>query len=295
MCQNTILGDVDVQTRFDTTSNQFNDPPLLKVNIFRSGEDSMQLMELMAYCIVLCEFVSKKQKERCVLKNRKSALIGVYTAWHQRNTTSIKLVLLVKSEGSEGFHEIIDFITSSHLYYALTKCPILYISLIEQFWQIAALSTTEDGVRAITATIDGRDKIITEAFIRIHLKLQDYEGLTSLPNAEIFKQLTRMGVVTPLFDTMLVQPQDEAPSTSPLRITSSPSLSSYHTTSSTPTTPPSIQTTHEAEETTTMPYDLPLLGGHTPGSDEGRLKHNEVMELVTKLSNRVVAMEEDFK
>ncbi|GJS82531.1 hypothetical protein Tco_0749072 [Tanacetum coccineum] len=44
-------------------------------------------------------------------------------------------------------------------------------------------STTEDGVHAITATIDGRDKIITEASIRGHLKLQDSEGLSSLPNA----------------------------------------------------------------------------------------------------------------
>ncbi|GJY34304.1 retrovirus-related pol polyprotein from transposon TNT 1-94 [Tanacetum coccineum] len=98
---------------------------------------------------------------------------------------------LVKSKGSEGFHEIIDFLTSSHIYYALTECPTLYLSLIEQFWQTAALSTIEDGVRAITATIDGRDKIITEVSIRRHLKLQDSEGLTSLPNAEIFKLMAR--------------------------------------------------------------------------------------------------------
>ncbi|GKG40737.1 hypothetical protein Tco_0469949, partial [Tanacetum coccineum] len=44
-----------------------------------------------------------------------------------------------------------------------------------------------------------------------------------------------------------------------------------------------------------MPYDLPLPGGHTPRSDEGRLKHVELMELVTKLSDRVVAVEEDLK
>ncbi|GKB01813.1 hypothetical protein Tco_0829857 [Tanacetum coccineum] len=181
------------------------------------------------------------------------------------------------------------------------------------------INTTEDGVRAITATIDGRDMIIIEASIRRHLKLQDSEGFTSLPNAEIFEQLTRMGtystpsltnklfnnmrraskgysgVVTPLFDTMLVQPQDEALSTSPSRITSSPSLSSDHITSSTPTTPPSIQTTHEAEETATMLHDSPFPGGHTPRSDEGRLKHDELIELVTKLSDRVVAVEEDSK
>ncbi|GJS19041.1 putative ribonuclease H-like domain-containing protein [Tanacetum coccineum] len=50
-----------------------------------------------------------------------------------------------------------------------------------------------------------------------------------------------------------------------------------------------------AHETATMPHDLPLPGGHTPGSNEGRLKHDELMELVTKLSDRVVAVEEDLK
>ncbi|GJZ46121.1 hypothetical protein Tco_0593717 [Tanacetum coccineum] len=103
------------------------------------------------------------------------------------------------------------------------------------------------------------------------------------------------GVVTPLFNTMLVQPQDEAPSTSPSRITYSPSLSSYHTTSSTLTTPPSIQITHEAEETATMPHNSPLQIGHTPGSDEGRLEHTELMELVTKLTDRIAAVEKDLQ
>ncbi|GJY12595.1 putative ribonuclease H-like domain-containing protein [Tanacetum coccineum] len=199
-CQDTILGDVDVQTRFETTSKQFNDPPLSKVNTFGSGEDSMQLMELMAHCTILCEFVSikekrdvvsQKQKERCVLKNRKSALILNQLFIHQMANLEFcdkhnMVAYLVKSEGREGFHEIIDFLTSSHIYYALIECPTLYISLIEQFWQTAALSTTKDVVRAITATIDGRDKIITEASIRRHLKLQDSEGLTSLPNCSKF-------------------------------------------------------------------------------------------------------------
>ncbi|GJS95508.1 hypothetical protein Tco_0802476 [Tanacetum coccineum] len=100
---------------------------------------------------------------------------------------------------------------------------------------------------------------------------------------------------------MIVQPQGEAPSTSPSRITSSPSLSSHHTPSSTPSTsqppitPPSIHTTPGAKEAAPMPHDSPLPGGHTPGSDEGRLKHDELMEIVTKLSDRVVAVEEDLQ
>ncbi|GJR67314.1 ribonuclease H-like domain-containing protein [Tanacetum coccineum] len=374
-CQDTILGDVDVQTRFETTSKHFNDPPLSKVNTFRSGEDSMQFMELMAHSTILCEFVSikekrdvvsQKQKERCVLKNRKSALIINQLFIYQMADLEFcdkhnMVAYLVRSEGSEGFHEIIDFLTLSHIYYTLTECPTLYISLIEQFWQTAALSTTEDGVRAITATIDRRDKIITKASIRRHLKLQDSEGLTSLHNAEIFEQLTRMGYAITsnsltflkghfapqwkffihtilhcissektvwdqfssniataiiclatnmvfnfskfIFDAMVKNLESTHkflmyPSTIHLSLKNNiftiliiPS----HNIQYPLTTPPSIQTTHEAEETATMPYDSPLLGGHTLGSDEGRLKHNKLMELVTKLSDRVVAMEEDLK
>ncbi|GJX97247.1 hypothetical protein Tco_0353045 [Tanacetum coccineum] len=96
---------------------------------------------------------------------------------------------LEKTEGSEGFHQIIDFLTASHINYALTKSPTIYASLIEQFWQTAALSTIEDGVMEITATINGRVKTITEASIRRHLKLEDSDGISTLPNAKFFEQL----------------------------------------------------------------------------------------------------------
>ncbi|GKA14630.1 hypothetical protein Tco_0694276 [Tanacetum coccineum] len=39
------------------------------------------------------------------------------------------------------------------------------------------------------------------------------------------------------------------------------------------------------------PYDSPLSGGHTPGSDEGRPNFNELINLCTQLSNRVLALE----
>nr|GEV59907.1 hypothetical protein [Tanacetum cinerariifolium] len=41
-CQETTLGDTDAQTRFETTSKQSHDPPLLEVNTFRSREDGME-------------------------------------------------------------------------------------------------------------------------------------------------------------------------------------------------------------------------------------------------------------
>ncbi|GKB17762.1 hypothetical protein Tco_0851685 [Tanacetum coccineum] len=44
-----------------------------------------------------------------------------------------------------------------------------------------------------------------------------------------------------------------------------------------------------------MPHDSPLSGGHTPGSDEGSKKLNELTELCTKLSNKVTSLKDDLK
>ncbi|GKF08341.1 hypothetical protein Tco_0042565, partial [Tanacetum coccineum] len=80
---------------------------------------------------------------------------------------------LQKSEESEGFHQIIDFLTASHIRYALTKSPTIYVSLIEQFWLTASASTLENGDMEITATIDEKVKVVCEASIKRHLKLED--------------------------------------------------------------------------------------------------------------------------
>ncbi|GKG13801.1 hypothetical protein Tco_0350761 [Tanacetum coccineum] len=89
---------------------------------------------------------------------------------------------LEKSTGSEGFHQVIDFLSQSHISYALTKKPEIYISFIKQFWR--------------TAIIDGQSKTITEASLRRHLKLEDHDGITSIPNSEIFEQLALTGYQT---------------------------------------------------------------------------------------------------
>ncbi|GJS18542.1 hypothetical protein Tco_0413014 [Tanacetum coccineum] len=58
----------------------------------------------------------------------------------------------------------------------------------------AALCTLEDGVPGISVTIDRKVKVlVSEASIRRHLKLEDSEGLSSLPNANFFTQLAIIG------------------------------------------------------------------------------------------------------
>ncbi|GJV42819.1 hypothetical protein Tco_1427355 [Tanacetum coccineum] len=103
------------------------------------------------------------------------------------------VAFLNKSEGSEDFHQIIDFLNLSHIKYALTENPTIYTSLIQQFWETASASTSKNEEMEITATIDGRVKTITEASIRRHLKLEDSDGIPTLPNAKIFEQLALMG------------------------------------------------------------------------------------------------------
>ncbi|GKD06964.1 hypothetical protein Tco_1186649 [Tanacetum coccineum] len=103
---------------------------------------------------------------------------------------------LQKSEGSEGFHQIIDFLNASHIQYALTENPTIYVSFIKQFWRTATARTSANGEVELTATIDGQVKTITEASLRRHLNLEDNGGITTLPNSGIFKQLALLGYVT---------------------------------------------------------------------------------------------------
>ncbi|GKD24385.1 hypothetical protein Tco_1230599 [Tanacetum coccineum] len=354
------------------------------------------------------------------------------------------VAFLEKSTGSAGFHQVIDFLAQSHICYALTKKPAVSVSFIKQFWRSAEASTDDNGEVKIIATIDGHSMTITEASLRRHLKLDDQDGITSIPNSEIFEQLALMGYHTDsdkltfqkgafspqwrflihsllhcispkktaweqfssniataviclatnrrynfsrmifehmvsnissphkflmyprfiqicldmqrkqlqhhsktylvpslslkvfnnmkrstkgysgqevaLFPTML---HVSEPSTLPSRITSSPSYSHDHSpspspepspeptpdhttaaaTQPSPTQPSPTQPSQQsptqpspvAEHHLPTPHDSPLHAVHSYGSDEGRLKLNELTDLVTKLFDRIGVLEDDLR
>nr|GEZ69684.1 hypothetical protein [Tanacetum cinerariifolium] len=106
------------------------------------------------------------------------------------------VAFLKKPQGSEDFHQIVDFINASHIRYALTKNPTIYVSLINQFWRIASARTLDNGEIELNATVDGQDTTITETSVRRHLKLADADGIRTLPTTKIFEQLALMGYVT---------------------------------------------------------------------------------------------------
>ncbi|GJT51332.1 hypothetical protein Tco_0977489 [Tanacetum coccineum] len=74
------------------------------------------------------------------------------------------VMFLEKPTESEGFEQIIDFLNASCIRYALTVNPIVYVSSVDQFWMTAQVK-----------------------------KFNDEGGIDGLPNATIFKEITRMG------------------------------------------------------------------------------------------------------
>nr|GFA07808.1 hypothetical protein [Tanacetum cinerariifolium] len=80
------------------------------------------------------------------------------------------VAILEKSEHNADFHPIVDFIEASPL----------------------RIETTAEGSQ-ILATVDGVLRTVTESSLRRNLKLQDEEGIISLPDTKLFENLTLMG------------------------------------------------------------------------------------------------------
>nr|GFA61458.1 hypothetical protein [Tanacetum cinerariifolium] len=98
---------------------------------------------------------------------------------------------MLRLVSTTSFHPIVDFIEASPLRYALTFKPTVYVSYIRQFRSTARIETTKEGTK-ILATVDGILRTVTESSLRRNLKIQDEEGISSLPDVEIFKNLTLM-------------------------------------------------------------------------------------------------------
>ncbi|GJT47187.1 putative ribonuclease H-like domain-containing protein [Tanacetum coccineum] len=87
------------------------------------------------------------------------------------------------------FDEIVDFLNANPIRYALTVNPTIYVSYIEQFWSTAKIKIVNNE-RQIRAKVNGKTIVISESSVRRDLQFNDEDG-----------------TVTPLFATMLIQPQ----------------------------------------------------------------------------------------
>nr|GEV70566.1 hypothetical protein [Tanacetum cinerariifolium] len=115
-------------------------------------------------------------------------------------------IMATSTTEAEYVAAIVDFVEASHIRYALTINPIVYVSHNRQFWSTTKIETTNEG-KKILANVDGKPRTIYESLIRRNLKLNDEDGISSLP--DVFTNLrvnspSFSGRTVPLFDSMLV-------------------------------------------------------------------------------------------
>ncbi|GJU14296.1 hypothetical protein Tco_1142262 [Tanacetum coccineum] len=101
------------------------------------------------------------------------------------------IACLEKSEENTDFHQIVDFLSTCSINYALTVSPTIYASYIEQFWNTAT-SKIVNFVKQIHAKVDGRAVVISESSVRNDLLFDDEDGITCITNDEIFENLALM-------------------------------------------------------------------------------------------------------
>ncbi|GJX80113.1 hypothetical protein Tco_0328262 [Tanacetum coccineum] len=199
------------------------------------------------------------------------------------------VAFLEKPTESEGFEEIVDFLNANPIKYALTVNLIIYCSCIKQFWDTVKAKTVNGEVQ-LQALVD-KKKLTLMGNIK-----REGKGFS--------------GRVTPLFQTMMVQAHEEVCKGS--KIPTDP----HHTPIIQPSTsqPQKKQSRRKQRKDTEIPQsngltehiadkvaneenvptqsnDPPLSRVNTLGSGEDRLSLKELMDLCTKLSNRVLDLE----
>ncbi|GJS64112.1 hypothetical protein Tco_0678676 [Tanacetum coccineum] len=108
-----------------------------------------------------------------------------------------KLAFLGRERGSEDFTDILSYLDHSPLRYALTHAPpVVFDSLVKQFWATATVRPNAAGSHDLVATIDGREVVVTESLIRTQLHFDDANGIFDMPNSDILEGMRVIGYPT---------------------------------------------------------------------------------------------------
>ncbi|GJV03170.1 hypothetical protein Tco_1336739 [Tanacetum coccineum] len=136
-----------------------------------------------------------------------------------------KIAYLGRERGCEDFTDILSYLDHSPLRYALTHAPpVVFDSLVKQFWATAVVRPNAAGSHDLVATIDGREVVVTESLIRTQLHFDDANGIFDMPNSDILEGMRVIGYPTDRALTFLknhLSPQwrflvEEIPLTQPI-------------------------------------------------------------------------------
>nr|GEY26902.1 putative ribonuclease H-like domain-containing protein [Tanacetum cinerariifolium] len=200
--------DVDIHT--------YSDSHLFGVNTPRSDKGRLELMELTVFLLPKVEKVRIRVNaiDLQVSAVRHKLLLFSLTNWccslsavRSSTETHNMVAYLSKSDASEGFNQIIDFLNRSFIKYTLTMNLNIYVSCIKQFWTTVAVKQVNDVIR-LQALVDKKKVVVTEATIREALRLDDAEGVDCLANAKFFTELARIGYEKPSTKLTLVRNVD---------------------------------------------------------------------------------------
>nr|GEV00681.1 hypothetical protein [Tanacetum cinerariifolium] len=110
------------------------------------------------------------------------SLINLYMADLKFVDQHNMVACLEKTEENAEFHQIVDFLSTCSINYALTVSLTIYASYIKQFWN-TAISKTVNSVKQIHAIVDGKVVVISESSMRSDLLFND-ENVSHEPQIE---------------------------------------------------------------------------------------------------------------
>ncbi|GKB12970.1 hypothetical protein Tco_0846893 [Tanacetum coccineum] len=198
---------------------------------------------------------------------------------------------LEKTEENAEFHQIVDFLSTCSINYALIVSPTIYASYIEQFWNTAT-SKTVNSVKQIHAIVDGKAVVISKLSVRSDLLFND--EVACLTNDEIFENLALLGyeqlstkltfqkggasverAITTVASLDVAQDSDNIIRT---RTTTMPNVDIPQgmDTGGSPRCQETIGGTPaqtRSERVLAYPNEPPISEGHTSGSGEGRMEN----------------------
>ncbi|GJZ53609.1 hypothetical protein Tco_0608494 [Tanacetum coccineum] len=185
----------------------------------------------------------------------------IHKGWLEWNAKVAKDGIGVKTENVD-FAKIVDFLNANPIRYALTVSPTIYVSCIEQFWSTAKTKIVNNETR-IHAKVEGKTIVISESSVRKDLQFDDEDDETVTKERE--EIMERAATTASSLEAYGPRCQDTI-------FRDAKAQTRFETASKQSNNPP-------------------LSRVNTLGSREDRLKLKELMDLYTKLSNRVLDLE----